>query len=349
MQVLRKPKVLYSIQATGNGHISRAKELLPFLQKIAEVDVMLSGSNSTLNIDMPVRFRSKGLSLFYSTCGGLNYRQMWQHNSVRRALREAASLPVHQYDFVLNDFDFITAKACAKRRVASVHFGHQASFISEAVPRPEKRSMLGEWVLKNYSPATHHVGFHFRRYDAFIHPPVVKQFFIQTEPSNKEHVTVYLPAYQRHCLQHHFEKNADTHFHWFLAGTSSIERIKNITYYPVSTGLFNQSLLHCAGLITGGGFETPAEALYLDKKLMCIPIRAQYEQCCNAEALRAEGIMVLPTASGENFHSEIATWLAVEKPLYKQEACNAEALLHELLGTPVHRNACPEASLEELA
>ena len=166
-------------------------------------------------------------------------------------------------------------------------------------------------------------------------------------PLNNEHLSVYLPAYQRHCLQHHFEQNASTHFHWFLAGTNTIERIKNITYYPVSSALFNESLLHCAGLITGGGFETPAEALFLNKKLMCIPIRAQYEQCCNATALNAEGIKVLPTASGENFHLEIADWLSAAMPDYKQEACNAEELLRELVSTPFSHNVQHSAPLQD--
>ena len=60
-------KIFYAIQATGNGHISRAMELLPYLQHYGEVDLFLSGSNSTLDLSAPIKFRSKGLSLFY-TC-----------------------------------------------------------------------------------------------------------------------------------------------------------------------------------------------------------------------------------------------------------------------------------------
>lgn len=62
-------KILYSVQATGNGHISRAMELMPFLQQYGEVDVFLSGSNSNLQPDLPVKFRSNGLSLFYVNTG----------------------------------------------------------------------------------------------------------------------------------------------------------------------------------------------------------------------------------------------------------------------------------------
>ena len=41
-------KILYAVQATGNGHISRAMELLPHLQKYGTKDIFLIGANSRL-------------------------------------------------------------------------------------------------------------------------------------------------------------------------------------------------------------------------------------------------------------------------------------------------------------
>ena len=49
-------KIFYAIQATGNGHISRAMQLYPYLQKFGEVDFFMSGSNASLlrhdNVDI---------------------------------------------------------------------------------------------------------------------------------------------------------------------------------------------------------------------------------------------------------------------------------------------------------
>jgi uncharacterized protein (TIGR00661 family) len=64
---------------------------------------------------------------------------------------------------------------------------------------------------------------------------------------------------------------------------------------PVSKDLFNKSMIGCDGIITGGGFETPAEALYLGKKIISIPINGQYEQECNGAALKRLGVPVLKT------------------------------------------------------
>src|SRR6478736_3357975 len=110
-------KILYALQATGNGHISRAIELMPHLEKYGEVDVFLSGANATLNCSLPVKYRSRGLSLFYTKCGGLDWKRIWKENSLYRAKREALHLPVERYDMVLNDFESITSQACAIKNV----------------------------------------------------------------------------------------------------------------------------------------------------------------------------------------------------------------------------------------
>jgi uncharacterized protein (TIGR00661 family) len=304
---------------------------MPFLKNFGEVDVFLSGANASLETPLPIKFRSKGLSLFYSTCGGLDHKRMWRENSLVRALKEARQLPLEQYDLIINDFDLITAQACRIKKLQSVQFGHQASFMSANTPRPDKQNYLGEMVLKRYAPATNYVGLHFKSYDDFIFPPVVKDTFIQAMPTDKGHITVYLGAYQRHCLEPHFKNLKHLHFHWFLHGIKQVERIGNITFFPISNDLFNQSLIDCHGIITGGGFETPAEALYLGKRLMCIPIRGQYEQLCNAAALKQMGVTILDDADTDHFAMDIETWMKSRKPVIRQEANNVPETLEYLM------------------
>ncbi|MGK2862447.1 MAG: glycosyltransferase family protein [Chitinophagaceae bacterium] len=55
----------------------------------------------------------------------------------------------------------------------------------------------------------------------------------------------------------------------------------NRTFLPDNKSFFNQSYNHCSGIITGSGFETPAEALHPRKKIITIPIRGQDEQQYN--------------------------------------------------------------------
>tara|TARA_R110000868_G_scaffold159379_2_gene388171 strand:+ start:436 stop:1428 length:993 start_codon:yes stop_codon:yes gene_type:complete len=301
-------KIFYAIQATGNGHISRAMQLYPYLKKHGTVDFMLSGTNATLDLKLPVKYKSNGCSLHYSKCGGLQYWDILKNIRPRQMYKDADSLPLSKYDVVINDFDAITALACKLQNVHSVQLGHQASFTSAATPRPDKKSILGEMILKHYAPSPKNIGLHFQQYDSFILPPIIKDEIIQAQPQNLNHITVYLPSFDQDCLEMAFRKLPHLQFHWFLHGIKTKQVIKNITYYPVQQKTFNKSLITCYGIITGGGFETPAEALYLQKKVLSIPIRNHYEQECNAAALKKMGVPTAYTVKTD-FDKTIQNWL----------------------------------------
>lgn len=309
-------KIFYAVQATGNGHISRAMQLLPHLQAYGEVDIFLSGNNSTLALDVPVKYRSKGLSLYYNCTGGLDYWQMLKAFHPLRMRQEIKDLPVEKYDLVINDFDYITAAACAKKSIPSVNFGHQASFMSAHTPRPQAKNKTGEWVLKNYAKADRYVGLHFDRYDDFIFTPVIRQDILDALPTDLGYITVYLPSYCEPQLLRLFEQFSDIRFEIFCGQIQQPKRKGHISLLPVDKDNFSKSLINCTGLITGGGFETPAEAIHLGKKIMTIPIRSQYEQQCNAAALQQMGIMHLAQIDG-HFKNHLYDWLHSWQPVQR--------------------------------
>ncbi len=301
-------KIFYAVQATGNGHISRAMEILPYLQQYAEVDIFLSGSNSTLQLNGPVVYRSKGLSLFYTCNGSLNFAKTIKQITPYSIYQQIKELPIEKYDLILNDFECITSLACAFKKIPSVNFGHQASFLSNKTPRPKQKSLMGEWILKNYAKASKYVGLHFESYDDFILPPVIKDEIWNAEPTNKEHITVYLPSYCNNKLLPCFSQFKNYKFEIFSWQVQKKEQHGNITLLPVDKYTFNTSLINCYAIITGAGFETPAEALYLQKKLMAIPIKGQYEQKCNAAALEKLGVTVIDDID-DNFTNHFNNWI----------------------------------------
>ena len=291
-------KIFYAVQATGNGHISRAMELLPCLRLYGQVDIFLSGANSQLKANMPVRYRSKGLSLFYNNGGGLSYGKTIRELNPLRVWKEVRELPVERYDVVINDFESITALACAVKGIPSVNFGHQASFQSALTPRPSKKEIVGEFILKHYGRATTYMGLHFERYDDFIYTPVIKKDVLRAKPADKGHITVYLGAYSDETVMKYLGQIKGFHFQVFSKQARQSYTSGNITFMPVNNQSFTESMINSAGIITGAGFETPAEALQLEKKLMVIPIRGQYEQMCNAAALEQLGVKCVDRLDG---------------------------------------------------
>lgn len=306
-------KILYAVQATGNGHIARAIELLPFLRKYGEVDVFLSGSNSSLHNELPVKFRSNGLSLFYGNKGKLDYWKIATSVSPIRILKEAKSLPVEQYDLVINDFETITSLACKLKNIPFVHFGHQASFASKQTPKPAKKDLMGEFILKHYASSPHNIGLHFESFDKDIYSPILKSTVLNATPIDEGHVTVYLSHYSDEVLLEQLSKVKDVCFHVFSKKTKAITKKDNIAFMPVNNKSFTESMTNAAGVITGAGFETPAECLYLNKKLLCLPILGQYEQLCNAEALKRFDVTIVNKIDA-SFHLQINNWMNAAKP-----------------------------------
>jgi uncharacterized protein (TIGR00661 family) len=332
-------KIFYAVQATGNGHISRAMELYPYLREYGTVDFFLSGGNSTLSLDVPVKYRSKGMSLYYNCNGGLDYWQIMKGIKPLRIRREIRELPVNEYDLVINDFDYITAAACASRGVPSVQFGHQASFISANTPRPSTRNRTGEWILKNYAKASRYIGLHFESYEDFIFTPVVRRDILEAKPEDLGYITVYLPSYCEPQLIRLFEQFSDRRFEIFCGQLSEEKKVNNMRLLPVSREAFSTSMIGCHGLITGGGFETPAEALHLGKKILSVPIRSQYEQQCNAAALEKMGVHCLQQIDN-NFQAVVYDWLQ-NAPIIKKDYSQSipQALTHLFATAPVPEQA----------
>jgi hypothetical protein len=112
-------KILYALQATGNGHNSRANEILPLLEKMAEVDLLLSVTQADVGLQHSIKYQKKGLSFVFGKKGGVDLLKTFQQMKTKRFLDEVRSIPVEEYDFVINDFEPLSAWACKNKNVTS--------------------------------------------------------------------------------------------------------------------------------------------------------------------------------------------------------------------------------------
>ena len=108
-------KILYAFQGTGNGHVARARDLVPRLSNYAEVDVLVAGTQSDLNLDFPIKYRRYGLTMVYDSKGAVSYWQSFIRNKPLRFIIDVLSLPVKEYDAVFIDFEAVASYACLLR------------------------------------------------------------------------------------------------------------------------------------------------------------------------------------------------------------------------------------------
>ncbi|MBJ7429124.1 MAG: glycosyl transferase [Bacteroidia bacterium] len=314
-------KVLYAIQGTGNGHISRAREVIPYLKQYCDLDILISGTQADVQLPYDIKYKLKGVSFTFGKKGGIDMGNSIKNLHPIKFIKDIFEIPVKNYDLVINDYEPISAWACKMHEINCVAISHQAAFLSEKTPRPKNRDKFAEKVLKNYAPCTDKVAFHFAKYDSFINTPVIRSEVRQMEVTNKGHISVYLPAYADELLLQYFNKIKDVQFEVFSKHTKQAYKSKNITVKPVLNTDFINSLASSNGLITNGGFESPAEASFLGKKVMCIPMSNQYEQKCNAKAFKLLGGTRVKKID-DTFYSKVENWLDNGKAIevnYKDE------------------------------
>ncbi|HET8829719.1 MAG TPA: glycosyltransferase family protein [Pelobium sp.] len=323
-------KILYAIQGTGNGHISRAREIVPLLQKHGELDLLISGSQADVSLKEFVKYNFHGFSYVFGKKGGIDFWKTFKEMNLKQFLKDMRSVPFIDYDLIINDFEPITAWACKLNNIKSVSLSHQASFLSPLTPRPAKREKHAEFILKYYAPTTHHVGFHFKAYDSFIHTPVIRQEIRALNPENHGYYTVYLPAVDDKLIVKYLHHLPDVKWQVFSKHQQTPYEYNNVVVQHINNENFNKSLENCAGLFTGGGFEGPSEALYLGKKVLLMPMKNQFEQTCNAAAAEELGLPIVKQIDA-NLVATLRKWVDSDEKIQIDFPDETEQIVNDLI------------------
>lgn len=323
-------KILYGIQGTGHGHISRAREILPLLSEKSDVDVVISGYNCHMKLEGTDVIQKRGLSLSYDSRGSVSYLKTALQLKPITFINDVQSINPANYDLVISDYEPVTAWAAINSKTPCVALSHQASFLSKNSPRPKKRSFFAEQILRNFAPCKLSIGFHFERYDTFILPPIIRRDVLNVEPVQGEHITVYLPAFDHQLLIPIFHQFPEKEWHLFSPSCSEYSQDKNVFVNPVGNQPFLKSMKTGLGVLTSAGFETCAETMFLGKKLLTIPIKNQYEQLCNAASLKKMGVHVVHNIDS-SFRTKIADWLTNAPIIPLREVADTDHLTNKLV------------------
>lgn len=305
-------KILYAIQGTGNGHISRAFDVIPALQsKNIDLDILVSGIQADVKLPFKIKYKLKGMSFIFGKKGGVDIWKTYKSLDLFNFRKEIKKLPVKNYDLIINDFEPVSAWAAKINKVPCVSFSHQAAVLNPNTPKPNKTDFFGKQILKHYAPTQKKYGLHFESFDNNIFTPIIREQIRNTKPTDGEHYTVYLPAFNDIRILGVLKQIPEAKWQVFSKHNTEEINTKNVQIKPIENTAFVKSLVSCKGLLCGGGFEAPAEALFLKKKLMVVPMKNQYEQLCNAAALEKMGVPVL-NKFNDNQIQKIKNWVANE-------------------------------------
>ncbi len=308
-------KILFAIQGTGNGHLSRARDVYPELAKYGDVDVLISGIQSDVDVPFPVKYKYYGLSFIFGKKGGVDIMDTARKLKLFRLIKDIQRLPVTSYDIVINDFEPVSAWACKLRNKPCISLSHQCAVLHEDAPKPTAHDMVGKLVLQHYAPVTAAYGFHFTSFSSNVFTPVIRQEIRAITPVNNGHYTVYLPAYDDDTIVKHLSRFPNTQWQVFSKHNKEPFTSANVSVSRIDNSAFIASMASAEGVLLGAGFEGPAEAMYLGKKVLVIPMHTQYEQQCNAAGANALGVTVVNSLD-EHHYGIIRSWIGHGQPMH---------------------------------
>ena len=117
-------------------------------------------------------------------------------------------------------------------------------------------------------------------------PPLLRQEVKSIQPQAGESWLVYLTHYRlADEIMAWSERHPEIKLDCFWDNPtrkSPYAYSESLTFHPIDAEKYLEKMTHCAGLISTAGFESVAEAMYLGKPVMMVPVPNHIEQMINA-------------------------------------------------------------------
>jgi uncharacterized protein (TIGR00661 family) len=299
-------RIVYGVQSTGKGHLSRFLGLLPLFQRDGhELLVVVTGRWNPpgyfLDALAGTRFRRfPGLPMIADGVGGISKRGTVKafatrlpglFNSFRKAHRWISAFDP---DLIVSDFDPVTGSPFVAPGTFKVGIGnHFTSARRDLEPPPGlRRERFNIRVVEKLitSGLDARIGCHFYPLDDECFPPILRPETLAMTPETGDHLVVYhafpglippvLAYAERHpgtpIILYGYETKPRG-----LPGTVRLER---------DAGRFLRDLATCKAFVGTAGFQSVAEAFYFGKRIVVQPIEGHYEQKWNAAQLELHGM-----------------------------------------------------------
>lgn len=299
--------ILYGIQGTGNGHISRARMMAKYFnQSDANMTYVFSGREPEGYFDMEVFGDYKtyrGLS-FETQAGKIDHLKTIKNNGLLTFIKDVKQLDVSQYDLILTDFEPITAWAGKLKSKRVLGVGHQYAF-GLGTPKSGYNTMA-HFIMSYFAPAHYSVGLHWHPYSDNIVPPIVDTK-LSREPNDDTHILVYLPFEDQTVVTEMLNSFSGFRFIQYSPDIPVDSEQGNVSLRKTCLHGFKHDLKTARAVLSNSGFELVSECIHMGLPVLVKPIDGQFEQQSNALALSQ---LKLGESMLQLDESTIKRWLA---------------------------------------
>jgi len=295
---MKKIKILWGIQCTGNGHLSRSKEIIKHLEtnysgKVDKIDVVLSGNFSQIDTsDLSVRYKFSGLS-FDLTSGGISILKTISSLNLLSFFKSIFIPKLNDYDIIVSDFEPVTCWAGILRRKKVLGVGNHYKFLSNKkfLRNLTPNYFLNKLITRLVSPVSDSIVFEYLKDSEKDFFPIIRKELRKSKPTSEDYYICYLSSISSDSQIKFFTLFPNETFYIFTPDIKTDSDFENVRLRVINKKEFTKKLIGCKGVICHTGFQLTSECLFLGKKLLVIPIKNQIEQIYNTKILNKFGVI----------------------------------------------------------
>lgn len=293
-----KLKILYGVQCTGNGHLTRSKEIIKYLKdnysdRIEKIDVCLSGNFSQINTDdLDVKYKFDGLG-FNLDNGQISIIKTISELQIKQFIKSIFTIDIKEYDIIISDFEPIVCWAGIIRGKKVLGVGNHYKFLSNKkfLKNLSPNYFFNKVITKLVCPVNNYIAFDYLKDSDKEFFPIIRKSLRMVHLSMDDFYLCYLSSITSVDQMNFFMQFPDHIFYVFHNDIKEAEDIKNVRLRPIDKVRFTEKLIKCKGVICHTGFQLTSECLFLGKKLLVIPIKNQIEQVFNTKTLSKFGVI----------------------------------------------------------
>ena len=294
-------RIVYGVQSTGKGHLSRFLGLMPFFVRDRhELLVIASGYETP-----PPYFyraleqaghrwvRCRGMSYVTDGAGSISKRRtvLAFLKNLPRFLDEFGRVQElitgFGPDLIVTDFEPVCACPLLAPAICKVGLSNQNVLMDPAAYHPgglPLEKLFTYAVVHLFTDgATHRLGCHFYPVSDRCLPPIIREAILDARVENRGHMLVYhtlagmLGEVERYAASHP-DRRIIVYGYQGRADSGNM-------HFEHDPSKFPQDLASADVFVGTAGFQSISEAFYLGKKIAVRPVTGQYEQTWNAAQL----------------------------------------------------------------
>jgi uncharacterized protein (TIGR00661 family) len=293
-------RILYGVMGDSFGHVSRS---LAITQQLAHHEVLFVGGGRVMDLislgyqveEVPV------LGTYYSnnrvavTATSLNGMKLL---SIKNHIVDRVVQIIKDFnpDLILTDYEYFVPLAARRLGISCTSLDHQHFLTKCATATPPgqtmSRSMLLTALRGFFSNADRYLISSFFALppldpgETEVFPPVYRRGVKNFKATEGDHVLVYQTSPTFGRLFSALERMPHR---YIIYGFGERHPTRNLLYRKSSRESFLEDLAGSHYIITNGGHNVIAEALYFGKPVLSFPISLAYEQFFNGYMLRELG------------------------------------------------------------